>query len=71
MNKSSCWATARVASAPVKWFSPGQDLRYTHARLRRLSPSADAESLTDDDLALVARFGAALLDPNDPSLPLD
>ena len=60
-----------VAATLVKRFSPGQDLRYTLARLRRLTPSADAESLTEDDLALVARFGAALFDAADPGLPLN
>lgn len=60
-----------VAATLVKRFSPEQDLRYTHARLRRLTPSTDAESLTEDDLALVARFGAALLNPTNPSRPLD
>ena len=59
-----------VADTLIKRFSPGQDLRYTHALLRRLTPSADAQSLTEDDLALVARFGAALLDRADPGLPL-
>ena len=58
-----------VADTLIKRFSPGQDLRYTHALLRRLTPSADAQSLTEDDLALVARFGAALLDRADPGLP--
>ena len=60
-----------VAATLLKRFSRGQDLRYTQALLRRLTPSADAESLTEDDLALVARFGAALLNPTDSSLPLD
>ncbi len=60
-----------VAATLVKRFSPEHDLRYTHARLRRLTPSTDAESLTEDDLALVARFGAALLDSTDPGLPSD
>ena len=60
-----------VAATLLKWFSPGQDLRYTHARLRRLTPSPDAEILTEDDLALVARFGDALLDTADPGLPLN
>lgn len=58
-----------VAATLLKRFSPQQDLRYTHALLRRLAPSPDAESLREDDLALVARFGAALLDPPGPSTP--
>ncbi len=33
--------------------------------------SYDAAFLTEEDLALLTRFGAALLDPADPSLPLD
>lgn len=59
-----------VAATLVKRFSPEQDLRYTYALLRRLTPSADAASLTEDDLALVARFGEALLDTTGPGLPL-
>ena len=50
-----------VGTALVKWFSPDQDLRYTFARLRRLTSSPDAEALTEDDLAIVAELGQALL----------
>ena len=45
----------------VKWFSPDQDLRYTHARLRRLASSPDADALAEDDLAIVADLGRVLL----------
>ena len=50
-----------VGTTLVKWFSPDQDLRYTFARLRRLTSSPDAEALTEDDLAIVAELGQALL----------
>ena len=50
-----------VGTTLIKWFSPDQDLRYTFARLRRLTRSPDAEALTEDDLAIVADFGHALL----------
>ena len=45
----------------VKWFSPKHDLRYTHARLRRLDKSPDAQILTEDDYAPVAQLGYAIL----------
>ena len=51
-----------VGKTLVKWFSPGLDLRYTYARLRRLARSTDAEVLTEDDLATVAELGLVLLD---------
>ena len=60
-----------MAATLSKWFSTGQDLRFTHARLQRLTPPADAESVTEDDLSLVARFGDSLLDTADPGLPLN
>ena len=50
-----------VGTTLVKWFSPDQDLRYTFARLRRLTSSPDAEALTEEDLAIVAELGRALL----------
>ena len=50
-----------VASTLIKWFSPEEDLRYTHARLRRLDRSPDAQDLTQDDLASVAELGHAIL----------
>ena len=50
-----------VASTLVKRFSPQQDLRYTHAHLRRLHNSPDAQDLTQDDLASVAEFGHAIV----------
>ena len=50
-----------VGATLVKHFSPEQDLRYTFARLRRLARSTDAEALTEDDLAIVAKLGHALL----------
>ena len=34
-------------------------------------PASDIETLTEDDLARVTRFGAALLDAADRGLPLD
>ena len=46
-------------------------LNDSEGRLRCLTPLADIESLTEDDLAMVTWFGAALLDPADPSLPSD
>ncbi len=50
-----------VGTTLVKWFSPSQDLRYTFARLRRLTSSPDAEALTEEDLTIVAELGHALL----------
>ncbi len=49
-----------VGDTLVKWFSSEQDLRYTHARLRRLASSPDADALTEDDLAIVADLGRVL-----------
>lgn len=49
-----------VKATLVKHFSPGEDLRYTFARLRRLARSIDADALTEDDLAVVADLGRAL-----------
>ena len=50
-----------VGATLVKCFSPEQDLRYAFARLRRLARSTDADSLTQDDLAIVAELGHVLL----------
>ena len=50
-----------VGATLVKCFSPEQDLRYAFARLRRLARSTDADSLTEDDLAIVAELGHVLL----------
>ncbi len=50
-----------VGDTLVKWFSPDQDLRYTHARLRRLAPWPDADALTEDELTIVADLGRVLL----------
>ena len=50
-----------VGATLVKYFSPEQDLRYTFARLRRLARSTDAETLSEDDLAIVAELGHELL----------
>ena len=50
-----------VGTTLVKWFSPNQDLRYTFARLRRLTSSPDAEALIEGDLAIVAELGHTLL----------
>ena len=50
-----------VGNTLVKWFSPEHDLRYTHARLRRLDKSPDAQLLTEDDYAPVAQLGYAIL----------
>lgn len=49
-----------VGTTLVRWFSPNEDLRYTFARLRRLTSSPDAEALIEGDLALVAELGHAL-----------
>lgn len=49
-----------VGDTLVKWFAPEQDLRYTHARLRRLASSPDADALTEGNLALVADLGRLL-----------
>lgn len=50
-----------VGRTLVKWFSPNQDLRYTTARLHRLTQSPDTQALTEDDLAIIARLGHELL----------
>jgi len=50
-----------VGTTLVQWFSPSHDLRYTSARLRRLTSSPDAEALSEEDLAIVAELGHALL----------
>ena len=50
-----------VGTTLVKWFSPNQDLRYTFARLRRLTSSPDAEALIEGDLAIIAELGHTLL----------
>ena len=52
---------------------PGEQvvlLGDSEGRLRLLAPTPDVEALTEDDLARVTRFGAALLDAADPGLPL-
>lgn len=51
---------ASVGSTLVKWFSPDHDLRYTLARLRRLSRSPDTDALTGADLEVVALLGRML-----------
>ena len=51
-----------VGDTLLKWFSPEQDLRYTFARLRRLARSIDTETITEDDLAIVADLGRTILD---------
>lgn len=51
---------AYVGSTLVKWFSPDHDLRYTLARLRRLSRSPDTDSLAEADLEVVALLGRLL-----------
>ncbi len=50
-----------VGTTLVKGFSPDQDLGYTFARLRQLARSPDAAALIEDDLAIVAELGHALL----------
>lgn len=50
-----------VGQTLAKWFSRDEDLRYTFARLRRLNQSPDADELVEDDLAIVAELGHALL----------
>ena len=50
-----------VGTTLVKRFSPDQDLGYTFARFRQLARSPDAEALTEDDLAIAAELGHALL----------
>ena len=47
----------------IKWFSPEHDLRYTHARLRRLDGSFGAQSLVESDLAVLSELGEALASP--------
>lgn len=49
-----------IGSTLVKWFSPDHDLRYTYARLRRLSRSADTDALTEADLEVLALLGEML-----------
>lgn len=49
-----------IGSTLVKWFSPGHDLSYTYARLRRLSRSADTDALTEADLEVLALLGEML-----------
>lgn len=49
-----------VGNTLVKLFSPSYDLRYTLARLRRLSRTSNIEGLAEIDLARVAEFGHAL-----------
>ena len=52
---------AWVAMTLLQHFSADRDLRYTFARLRQLTSSPDAAALTEDDLAIVAEVGHALL----------
>lgn len=54
-----------IGSTLVKWFSPDHDLRYTYARLRRLSRSSDTDGLTEADLAVAALLGEMLLEDQD------
>lgn len=49
-----------IGSTLVKWFSPDHDLRYTYARLRRLSRSADTDGLAEADLEVLALLGQML-----------
>lgn len=49
-----------IGSTLVTWFSPDHDLRYTYARLRRLSRSADTDALTEADLEVLALLGEML-----------
>lgn len=51
-----------IGSTLVKWFSSDHDLRYTYARLRRLSRSPDTDGLTEADLAVVAVLGELILE---------
>ena len=50
-----------VGNTMVRWFSPERDLRYTFARLRRLTRSPDADALTEDDLTIVSDLGRMIL----------
>ncbi len=50
-----------VGATLVKWFSPDEDLRYTFARLQRLSTSLDTRAIGEGDLAIVGELGAAVL----------
>lgn len=51
---------AWVGGTLVKWFAPEHDLRYTFARMTRLTGSADATGLVEADLTVVADLGRAL-----------
>jgi len=57
-----------VGDTLLKWFSPDHDLRYTYARLRRLARSIDAETITENDLTVVADLGQFIRDlPAEPN----
>jgi hypothetical protein len=49
-----------VSATLIKWFSPDHDLRYTFARMTRLTGAADATGLVEADLTIVADLGHAL-----------
>ena len=49
-----------VGETLTKWFSPDHDQRYTLARLRRFSSPSEINSLTEDDLTIVAQLAQSL-----------
>lgn len=53
--------SAWIGSTLVKWFSPDHDVRYSYARLRRLSRSADTDGLIESDLEVLALLGELVL----------
>jgi len=60
ITKASAELRDWVGTTLIRWFSPDEDLRYTFARLRRLTSSPDAATLTENDLAIVAQLGHLL-----------
>jgi hypothetical protein len=56
-----------VATMLTKNFSRDGDLRYNLARLRRYAGNLDAQSITEDDMAVVSELGSTLLAAADQS----
>jgi len=55
-----------VGSTLVRWFSSDHDLRYTYARLRRLSRSVDTDGLAEADLEVLAVLGEIVVGEGEP-----
>lgn len=52
-----------LAAVLTKNFSHDHDVRYNVARLRRYAGNVDAQVISEDDLILIAEFGAVLWPP--------